>query len=421
MSARGTRARADAGAGAEPGSAGALEGALRRALRGAPGAQLGARFLRAWPRTLRLLRPLGVVSHATRVQVLVDGDAAFEALWQALDGAVDSVVLTTYIFEPDRVGDATLAALLRAARRGCRVLLVVDAFGSHRLDDERLAPLRAAGGRVVRFNPIVRARGPLSRLVRNHRKIVALDGRVAFVGGMNVAEEYAGLRYGNGYFRDTQLALEGPCAAVLAQLVEELAGAPGGLPPAPLPPPPPGARLVTVHDSQGRRGRRHIQRALRTLLARAQEHAYLTSPYFVPPARLVRALLQARRRGVDVCILTAGRSDVPLVRLAGQHLYGRLLRRGVRIWELENRTLHAKAVTVDGMHATVGSFNLDHWSDRRNLEVTVGILDGEATAELERQFAHDLTGAREVTLASWSRRGWIERLLGWVAYLLLRV
>lgn len=419
MSRRGTRARAGPGAGASD-PARSVEAAIRQALAGDLGPARGARFRGAWQKTLRLLRPLGTVSHATRVRVLTDGDEAFEAMWRAIDGASVSVALTTYIFEPDRVGDATLSALVRAARRGCRVLLVVDSYGSHRLDDARLAPLVAAGGRVVRFNPIVRWSASLSRLVRNHRKILAVDGRLAFVGGMNVAEEYAGESYGTAYFRDTQLELEGPCAEVLATLIEDVAGD-ARRPPSRSAPPPEGASLVLVHESHARRARRRIQRALRLTLARALEHVYLTSPYFVPPARLVRALLHARARGVEVVVLTAGRSDVPLVRLASQHLYGRLLAKGVRIFELQSRTLHAKTVTIDGVHATVGSFNLDHWSDRRNLEVTVGLLDRPATAELERQFEHDLTGAREVTLANWTLRSWFERFAGWLAYLLLRI
>lgn len=421
MSRRGTRARAEAGGVPAPASVSALEASIRQALAGDLGAQRGARFRGAWQKTLRLLRPLGAVSHATGVRVLSDGDEAFEAWWSAIDGAADSVALATYIFEPDRVGDATLAALVRAARRGCRVLLVVDSYGSHRLDDARLAPLLAAGARVVRFNPMVRFGAPLSRLVRNHRKILALDGRLAFVGGMNVAEEYAGRRHGTGYFRDVQLELVGPCARVLERLVESVVGEPDAALPPPVPPPP-GASLVLVHESHSRRrARQRIQRALRMTLARALEHVYLTSPYFVPPGRLVRALIHARRRGIDVRVLTAGRSDVPLVRLASQHLHGRLLRHGVRIFELESRTLHAKTVTVDGIYATVGSFNLDYWSDRRNLEVTVGVLDQAATAELERQFELDLAGAREVTLATWERRTWYQRILGWGAYQLLRI
>lgn len=420
MSRRGTRARAGSGVAAPDPARSSVETSIRRALAGDLGPRRGARFRGAWQKTLRLLRPLGAVSHATRVRVLTDGDEAFEAMWRAIDGARESVALATYIFEPDRVGDATLAALLRAARRGCRVLLVVDSYGSHRLDEARVAPLLAAGARVVRFNPIVRWSATLSRLVRNHRKILALDGRLAFVGGMNIAEEYAGARHGNAYFRDTQVELEGPCAQALARLIDDVAGEENRSL-ARVPEPPVGASLVLVHESHARRARRSIQRALRMTLARALERVTLTSPYFVPPARLVRALLHARRRGVEVRILTAGRSDVPLVRLASQHLYGRLLRRGIRIFELEQRTLHAKIATIDGVYATVGSFNLDYWSDRRNLEVAVGLLDPAATAELERQFELDLTGAREVTLSTWERRTLLERLLGFGAYQLLRI
>jgi cardiolipin synthase len=230
----------------------------------------------------------------------------------------------------------------------------------------------------------------------------------------------AGAPHGNAYFRDTQVELAGPCAGALARLVEDVAGLARG-PLARATEPPEGASLVLVHESHVRRARRSIQRALRMTLARALERVTLTSPYFVPPGRLVRALVHARRRGVDVRILTAGRSDVPLVRLASQHLYGRLLRHGIRIFELERRTLHAKTATIDGVYATVGSFNLDHWSDRRNLEVTVGLLDPAATAELERQFELDLAGAREVELANWERRSWFERVLGWLAYQLLRL
>jgi cardiolipin synthase len=390
---------------------------------GAAGAA-GARLAAAWRKTLRLLRPLGAVSMGNSVRVLTDGDEVFEAMWAAIERATRSVLLTTYILEPDRVGQRTLHELERAARRGCRVLVVLDAFGSHRLETARLDALRAAGATVLSFNPLVRWRSPLSRLVRNHRKILVVDRRTAFCGGMNVAEEYAGTRLGTGLFRDTQLLLEGPCARDLAKLVEGVASEiePGGATreergaeEAS------GGSLVLILESHVRRERRAIQKALRTTLARALERCYLTSPYFVPPPRLVRALVHAARRGVDVRVLTAGRSDVPLVRLASQHLHGRLLRSGVRIFELEARVLHAKTATIDGVYAAVGSFNLDYWSDRRNLEVSVSALDRGAACALEEHFRRDLEGAQEVQLSRWSARLWPRRLAGWVAYHLLRI
>jgi cardiolipin synthase len=302
------------------------------------------------------------------------------------------------------------------------VLLVLDAFGSHRVPAEHVARLRAKGATVVLFNPIVRWRAPFSRLVRYHRKLLVVDETRAWCGGRNVAEEYAGTRLGTGLFRDTQLELEGPCARDLARLIESDVqegavyepargvGAPGD-----------GANLVQILDSHVRRHRRAIQKALRVTLGRTLERCYLTSPYFVPPNRLKRALVHAARRGIDVRVLTAGRSDVPLVRLASQHLYGRLLRAGVRIFEMHERVLHAKTVTVDGVYASVGSFNLDYWSDRRNLEVAVAVLDRGAAGALEEQFRRDLQGAREVELATWSRRTLPRRFAGWLAYQLLRI
>ncbi len=383
----------------------------------------GARLERAWRRTLRLLRPLGAVSQGNRVRVLCDGDEAFEAMWEAIGSAERSVHLNTYILEPDRVGLRTLQELARAAARGCQVLAVIDAFGSHRLGAEQLDPLRASGVRLLLFNPLVRWRTPLSRLVRNHRKILVADRAVAFCGGMNVAEEYAGSRHGTNLFRDTQLWVEGPAARDLAALVEdmasEIAGTPCALPGRPVEAAPDGS-LALILESNVRRQRRAIQKALRTTITRAVERCALTSPYFVPPPRLMRALIHAARRGVDVRVLTAGRSDVPLVRLASQHLHGRMLRHGVRIFEMTARVLHAKTAEVDGVYAAVGSFNLDHWSDRRNLEVSVSVLDRDAARALEQQFRRDLEGSEEVQLESWERRSRVRRFLGWLACLVLR-
>jgi cardiolipin synthase len=426
MSSGRTSLRARSSLPREGDSRSSIEAAIRLVFAPHLGSRRGARFAGAWRKTLRLLRPLGAVSQGNTVRVLTDGDEVFEAMWAAIAGAERSVLLTTYILEPDRVGERTLSELERAAERGCRVLLVLDAFGSHRVSSDSLARLRARGATVVAFNPIVRWRAPLSRLVRNHRKILVVDERLAFCGGMNVAEEYAGARHGTGLFRDTQLALEGPCARDLAHLTERdmleggarrvlrAAGAfAGGETEA--------GSLVQILDTNERRHRRAIQKALRVTLGRTLERCYLCSPYFVPPKRLMRALTHAARRGVDVRVLTAGRSDVPLVRLASQHLHGRLLRAGVRIFELEKRVLHAKTVTVDGVYASVGSFNLDYWSDRRNLEVSVTVLDRGAATMLEQQFLRDLEGAQEVLLATWARRSWPRRLAGWLAYQVLRI
>ncbi|HED65819.1 MAG TPA: cardiolipin synthase ClsB [Planctomycetes bacterium] len=373
----------------------------------------------SWRETLRQLFPLGHVSLDNRVRVRTDGDEAFEALWNAIDAARESLGLATYILEPDRVGRETLARLARAAERGVEVLLVVDAFGSHRLLAADLAPLRDAGAKVVRYNPLF-GRRRTSTLKRLHQKILVRDGEQAFVGGLNFSEDYAGQRLGTGLFRDTLLEVEGPAARALDRLVRRaadekarIAAIPDVLEG--------GGTLVEVLESNRRRHRRAIQRALRTTVRRAVQRCSLSTPYFVPPARLRTELCRAAERGVEVRILTAGRSDVRTVHLASQHIYGQLLRSGVRIFELSSSVLHAKTTAIDGVFATVGSFNLDHWSDRRNLEVSVCVLDRDLASRLEASFETDLEGAREVTLRDWEGRSLLQRILHAAAYHLMRL
>ena len=412
------------------GARGDVESAARRVF--APHLQRSEdlRFWEAWRGTLRLLRPLGRVSQGNRIEVFCDGDPAFEAMWEAIAVAEVSVAMNTYTLEPDGVGRRTLAELTRAAKRGCEVSLVYDAIGSHRLEEEDVADLKAAGGSVLPYNPVFRWGSRLSRLVRNHRKILVVDDRIGFCGGMNVADEYAGERHGNSMFRDTHLRLSGPCVPDLAQLmrdlVAEMTRKRGRWTPSlgsaqKRSTPQADGSLVQILESHVRRERRAIQKALRFTVARAVRTCFLTTPYFVPPGRLLRVLKRAAKQGVDVRVLTAGRSDVPMVHYASQHLYGRLLRAGVRIFEMQDRMLHAKTVVIDDVYATVGSFNLDSWSYRRNLEVNVSVLDRGMAETIQGQFEGDLEQSKEVTLETWGARSLRQRIGHWAAYQLMRI
>lgn len=373
------------------------------------------RLARRWRHTLGTLRPLGAMSRGNRVQVFDDGDLVFESMWEAIRRARTRIRMATYILELDRVGRRTLEELQAASRRGVEVELRVDAVGSPGVRSSWGEDLEDAGVRLVVVNPIPVLRPPSMRWIeRDHRKILVVDGKVAFFGGMNVAETYAGERLGNAAFRDTHARLEGPAARDLERMLQDL-------PPATVPEfertsSPTAGTFVQVLESDRRRKRRAIQKALRVTLARATDTCYLTSPYFVPPRKLRRAITRAAERGVEVRVLTAGKSDVPIVRLASRHVYGRLLRAGVHIHEMGGRVLHAKTVAIDGVYGTVGSFNLDLLSDRRNREVVVAMLDREVVATLEEQFRADLESSEEVTLETWERRGPLQRLVEWTVY-----
>jgi len=379
-------------------------------------------IVRRWGRLIEPLLSLGGASAGNSARLLVDGDETMESIWRAIDDASRRIWVDMYIFEPDRVGARTLEALARAAARGCEVLLIVDAVGSARLEEEHVQALRDAGASVVRFNPLLHwpRRGPLFR--RDHRKIIIIDGHTAFCGGMNLSEDYAGPRHGNGRFRDCHLELRGPCVRDLATVVDAtLRLATRTRLSLPRRRQSDGDVFVQVLASSGWKSRRSIQRAMLFTVRHAVRSCLITTPYFVPPLRLRHAMIRAARAGVDVRVLTAGTCDVPIVRRAARHIYGLLLRSGVRIYEMFDCTLHAKTFLVDDLYSTVGSFNLDAWSDKRNLEVNVAMLDAAVAAELNARFMDDLSHSREVTLKEWTRRSSWTRVIDWLAYQVLRL
>ena len=384
--------------------------------------------LTTWQKTAGRLLRLGGGSEGNDLTLFVDGDDAYDTMLRAIASAKTRVWLEVYIFTPDALGDRVFAALVDAAVRGCDVRLLVDALGSPQMTPEKTKPLEDAGGHVAVFNPmtfgvLARLKRKLPTLMRDHRKVLVVDDDVGFCGGMNVSMDYGSSRHGNGFFRDTHLLLHGPCVRDLAAVFgvswqhatdQRLALFPAGTPRVD------GSHVQILGSDQFRR-RRGIQQALQQAVTRAQTRIRLTTPYFVPPPRLLRALVSAARRGVVVEVLTAGLSDVPIAAVAARHLYGRLLDAGVVIYEMTERTLHAKTAAVDGIYAHVGSFNLDRWSFERNLEVCAMVLDPGFAAALDGVFERDLALCKQVERAHWHRRSVVDVVVGWCAWQIARL
>ncbi|WP_296756582.1 phospholipase D-like domain-containing protein [Thioalkalivibrio sp.] len=353
--------------------------------------------------------------HAFALQV--DGGEFIPAMLDAIAGAKDRVFLEMYLFVSGSAAERFIAALTGAARRGVAVYLLIDDFGSRGLSREDRERLVAAGVHMALYNPLGLGRWRVS-LLRNHRKLLAVDGAVAFVGGMGITDDFDPESRRDGqHWHEVMLQLRGPCVAdweiLFAHCWRQWSMQPIALP---TPPPKvvPGAAdgQVVGHI---RAGGRPVMRSVLTAIRKARQRVWIATAYFVPTVRLRRALRRAARRGVDVRLLLAGpRNDHPSVWHAGRRFYGRLLRGGVRIFEYQPRFLHAKAVLCDDW-SSIGSSNLDHWTLRWNLEANQTVIDPAFAGKLAELFTVDFEHSEEWTDTAWRNRGLWLRLMERVA------
>ena len=365
-----------------------------------------------------------------RVDVLVDGNATYDAMAEAIDAADVSVHLEIYILANDAVGWRLVERLARCARRGVEVLLVVDGLGSRSAKRSLFAPLSAAGVDVRVFHPLD-WRSPLRVWRRDHRKLLVVDGRIAFTGGINFSESYASRRrsrlsprraVARGW-RDTHVRLQGPGVAgferAFAVRWRQLGGsAPERLPR--LPARDRGSDLVGVLTSSGTDNEPSaIVNAIGRAAGIARRRVWLTQAYFAPGAQFVEALCRRARAGVDVRLLLPYRSDFYPVQVAARGHYLTLLRAGVRIFEFQPAVLHAKCVVVDGLWSSIGSCNLDWRSMHFNDELNAVIVSSAVATEMERVFERDLAQSSEVRLDLWAQRNLpkraVERVARWLS------
>jgi cardiolipin synthase A/B len=358
-----------------------------------------------------------------RVALLKDGYQAFPAMLAAIAAAKNTISLETYILEDDEVGLRFIEALIERSKAGVEVLLMFDYWGSD-VSDESLARLSAAGVKQLIFRPwkylgsLSLALSKVSR--RNHRKSLTVDGVVGFTGGLNISRHYAALIDGGEGWRDTHLRIEGPDAQELEKLFLTTWNQNKG----PkydtrrfVRPRVAGCEKLQVVGNDFALDRKGIRRAYEEAFARAKSRICVTNAYFLPPAKMVRALVMAARRGVKVTVILAATTDVKLVLYAARGLYPRLIKNGIEVQEwATGRVLHAKTAVVDGTWATVGSSNLDPMSLRQNLEVNAIVTEPTFGAALERMFVEDLAFCQRITMADVKQYGLVQRMLSWIAY-----
>ena len=381
-------------------------------------------------------------SPGERITLLRDGAEALPAMLKAIRAAQREVVLEMYWLDSSLAGKVVVEALTQCARAGVAVYVLYDAIGSLGVDGAMYDDLVAAGARVLEFNPIAPWRrrfrvGWVSQ--RDHRKMLVVDERIAFVGGLNLGLPWLCIADGGGGWRDDVALVVGPTAARVRALFFETWSRQGGECPQNL-------RVFTSreraqaareelgvstmsrvhprvavlgHDAWGARWA--IRRAYLSRIRSAERRVLIANSYFVPDMRVKRALKYAAQRGVEVRVIVPGTSDVPAVKYATEWLYTDLMEAGIHVHEWTRGILHSKTLLVDDW-ATTGSYNLDYRSFRYNLEANLASTDPAFVAAVESSMRKDLAEFTvEVELAKWKRRPTFDKVRSWSFYLIRKM
>ncbi|RJG04717.1 cardiolipin synthase B [Noviherbaspirillum cavernae] len=374
-----------------------------------------------------------------KVTLLDDGPLTIRAMRDAIGRARDHINLETYIIEDDEVGRALSDLLIKKRAAGVQVNLIHDGVGTLGTPREFFDRLRAGGIAVLEFNPVdpSKAKGKWDINQRDHRKLLVVDGRVAFTGGVNISGVYgksallsrrppptvpsAPPDAGDAAWRDTHMRIEGPAVAEFQKMFLEtwqrksghaLSGA-QYFPPLKAE----GKALVRALGSVAEKADYTIYKTYVSAFANADKSVYLTTAYFVPDRQIVDAMKDAARRGVEVKLIFPSFTDHALILYASRSYYDELLEAGIRVYERNTALLHAKTAVIDGVWSTIGSTNLDMRSFLHNDELNAVVLSADFAERMEALFERDLRESTEITALQWKQRGWLDRLREWGARL----
>jgi cardiolipin synthase len=359
--------------------------------------------------------------NGNRVKLLRSGRETFPVWLAAIDEARARISLEMYIFNDDSIGLKFADALIRAAQRGVVVRLLYDFAGCRYTPDAFFRRIRAGGVHTIAYHKFHFWRPRFWGLVRrNHRKTLVCDGKVAFTGGVNIANDWVSLADGGGDWHDAVIQVEGPAVPVLEGVFlrtwNRRAKKRARLDPAALVKPgPAGDTRLSVLSNSELFDRFVIRRAALHAIRESRERVYLANPYFVPDRGILRAFQQAARRGVDVRLLVPAKSDSRILDIAARATFGALLGAGVKIW-LSTSVIHTKVIAVDDDFVSIGSYNFDHRSLAYNLEVVVNVLDRAYTREVKQMLEDDMAVNARLTVDGFARRSPFARLLERLAY-----
>jgi cardiolipin synthase len=345
--------------------------------------------------------------------LLIDGQATFASMFAGIESARQYVLVQFYIFRDDQVGRQMEERLLERARSGVRVYLLYDEIGSHDLSNHSIDRMRAGGIDVRSFRTVGGRVNRFQINFRNHRKIVVVDGRHAWVGGLNVGDEYLGRDPKVGYWRDTHLHVEGPVVqSVQVAFVEDWHWAADNLPELDWDPQPAGngaRRAILALPSGPADELETCTLFFIAVINAATSRLWIASPYFVPDEQFITAVQLAALRGVQVRILFPKRSDNLLVSLSIWSYLEELEKVGVEFYQYTRGFMHQKVTLIDDEYCTIGTANFDNRSFRLNFEITMAVADRELATQVSEMLQADFANAERITAADLRARSFAFR------------
>ncbi|HEX6159980.1 MAG TPA: cardiolipin synthase [Thermoanaerobaculia bacterium] len=364
----------------------------------------------------------GSLDAGNQIEITQNGDGFWPRLFADIGAARHSVHVESFIWYESPIATQLATLLARKAKEGVHVRVLVDGSGGRKLRGEVREMLDRSGAEVAHFHPIrISNLGRINN--RDHRKLWIIDGRIAYIGGYGIAQEWTGNAQSKKHYRDTGLRITGPTVnrlqgAFCENWIEETGEIPSGeeyFPPLP----PTGPTAAHVAYTSPSYSASSVQVLYYMAIKAARREILIQNPYMLPDEEAIEALIEAAKRGVDVRIMVPSdeTNDSAIVQHASHHHFGTLLQHGIKIWEYDKTLLHQKVIVVDGVWSCVGSTNFDDRSFQLNDEITVGIIDPGIAAQLRSAFADDMRHAKQRQIGEWKDRGLWHKTVDGLAYL----
>lgn len=361
------------------------------------------------------------IVEGNKVDVLLNGDQIFPSMLNAIRGAQRTITFETYIYWSETIGKEFSDALIERAKAGVKVHVMLDFIGSIKMDDTAMDAMKAAGIQLQRYHKPVWWK--LARLNnRTHRKLLVVDGKIGFTGGVGIADKWRGAAQDSDHWRDTHFRVEGPVVGqIQAVFTDNWTKATGAVLDGDAYFPAltaKGEHPAQMFASSPTGGSESMHLMYLLAITAARHSINLSNAYFVPDELTVKALVAAAKRGVAVRIITPGTDiDSELVRAASRELWGDLLKAGVKMAEYQPTMFHVKSLVVDDLLVSVGSTNFDNRSFSLNDEANLNVLDRAFATSQVKVFDDDWRHAKLITLAAWEARPWSAKLMGKLASL----